>query len=518
MLKRILRFVSFGLIIILFGGGWLAWQNTCDRHPGYSIDIDIAAPSPPNVLTAGFAAVSITPDVPDRWTDANANGLRDVGEGYEDVNGNGQFDAVWLAGFHNGRPASGVHDDLWARAMVLGDGTTRVALVVIDSIGLMNDQVIEIRMRLPARIDVDYVIISSTHTHSAPDVQGLWGARPLASGIDPAYRERLISGAAEAVMNAVASERPARLRLAEVAGPATDYVTDTRKPFVLDPDLRILHAVDTDSDETLGTLVAWANHPETAWLENVEVSSDFPHYVRRGIEGGVFEGERLVMEGLGGTAVYVNGAIGGLMTTPPEFPVRDPVNGQEFVEPSFEKVRGQGNAIALLALAALRADGVTSLSEGGISLRAKSFEIALDNRLLMLGAAIGLVPRGLASFGNVRTEIAAFRIGPATFLTVPGEIYPELVNGGIEVPPGADYPNAAKEEPPLREQMPGEFKFIFGLANDAIGYIIPKVEWDAAAPWIYGAEEETYGEVVSLGPEAGPTIHREASAVLAELQ
>ena len=35
------------------------------------------------------------------------------------------------------------------------------------------------------------------------------------------------------------------------------------------------------------------------------------------------------------------------------------------------------------------------------------------------------------------------------------------------------------------------------LANDAIGYIIPKSEWDNEAPWIYGATEETYGEIVS---------------------
>lgn len=515
---RVVRVLMFGLVIVSIGGGIMVWRNTADRHPGYAVDIDIAPPSVPGLLTAGFAAVSISPDVPDRWVDADGDGRRGADEDFEDLNGNGQFDAVWLAGFHDGRPASGVHDDLWARAMVLGDGHTRVALVVLDSIGLMNDQVIDIRKRLPNRIDVDYVIVSSTHTHNAPDVQGLWGPRPLVSGIDAAYTERLTAGAAEAVMNAVAAERPARLRFAKVAGPPTALVTDSRKPFVLDPDLRLLHAVDTESGQTLGTLVAWANHPETAWLQNVEVSSDFPHYVRRGIEGGVWDGERLVEPGLGGTAVYVNGAIGGLMTTLPEFPVRDPVSGREFVEPSFEKVRAQGNAIALLALAALRADGVRSLSEGGISLRAKSFEIPLDNRLLMLAAAIGLVPRGMVSLGNVRTEVAAFRVGPASFLTVPGEIYPELVNGGIEVPPGADFPNAAKEEPPLREQMPGEFKFVFGLANDAVGYIIPKVEWDDSAPWIYGAEEETYGEIVSLGPETAPTIHREASAVIAELR
>ena len=45
------------------------------------------------------------------------------------------------------------------------------------------------------------------------------------------------------------------------------------------------------------------------------------------------------------------------------------------------------------------------------------------------------------------------------------------------------------------------------LANDSIGYIIPKSEWDEDAPWIYGEKDETYGEVVSLGPNTAPIIH-----------
>ena len=42
------------------------------------------------------------------------------------------------------------------------------------------------------------------------------------------------------------------------------------------------------------------------------------------------------------------------------------------------------------------------------------------------------------------------------------------------------------------------------LANDAIGYIIPKSEWDDEAPWIYEEEEEIYGEIVSLDQTQRP--------------
>ena len=54
------------------------------------------------------------------------------------------------------------------------------------------------------------------------------------------------------------------------------------------------------------------------------------------------------------------------------------------------------------------------------------------------------------------------------------------------------------------------------LANDAIGYIIPKSEWDEDAPWIYGENEETYGEVVSLGPNTALIIYENLVKLIEE--
>jgi hypothetical protein len=55
--------------------------------------------------------------------------------------------------------------------------------------------------------------------------------------------------------------------------------------------------------------------------------------------------------------------------------------------------------------------------------------------------------------------------------------------------------------------MHGDTKFIFGLANDEIGYIIPKSEWDQEPPYLYGSEKPPYGEINSVGPTAASTIH-----------
>ena len=119
---------------------------------------------------------------------------------------------------------------------------------------------------------------------------------------------------------------------------------------------------------------------------------------------------------------------------------------------------------------------------------------------------------------KTRSELSAFTIGPLSFVTIPGEIYPEIINGGIEAPEGQDFKIDPLEIPPVREMMPGRHKFVLGLANDEIGYIIPKSQWDARAPYGYGREKSPYGEVNSMGPETAPILHQNLKEMLLELQ
>src|SRR5262245_65027486 len=78
---------------------------------------------------AGFGVASITPDAPDTWTDVDGDGRYTGKDTYEDRNGNGRFDTVWMAGFQNRRAAAGVQDELEAVAAVFEDGGLRVGLV-----------------------------------------------------------------------------------------------------------------------------------------------------------------------------------------------------------------------------------------------------------------------------------------------------------------------------------------------------------------------------------------------------
>jgi hypothetical protein len=507
-MKKIFKFSLIFFLILISAFVIMSVYNTRDRHPRYFVDIDIEAPDPAK-LQAGFSAVAITPEVIDTWTDTRGNSRYRPKEGdtFEDRTGTGKFDALWMAGFHNGKPAMGVHDDLWARAMIIDDGQTRIAWVSLDAIGFFGCDVIDVRKMLPESLGVSYLIVSSTHTHSAPDLMGLWGPRDLKSGVDPDYMEFVKSRSVKAVQDAVKNLQPAHFRFAYDTDGASSMIRDTRDPIVINPELRIMQAFDPESGETLGTLVQWDNHPETIWSRNLYITSDFPHYLREGIEKGIYHNDSLVTGGLGGITVYVTGNIGGLMTTSPDVGVECPFTDTVFYQPSFDKVRAQGLTLAQLAIDALNSPSSVVLEHGGIELRAKTIKLPLQNRIFKLGAVLGLFDRGLTGWMRFRSEISFWKFGPASFLHHPGELYPEIADGGIEAPDGQDFDTGPIEIPPLRHVMPGRFKFITGLSNDIIGYIIPISQWDEKPPHTYSRETRPYGEINSLGPDTGPLLH-----------
>jgi hypothetical protein len=512
-------FKRLGLLVLVLIIGLAFWihTNLKDRNPGYQADMKVLN-SQPAGLKAGFAAFPITPEVPDRWVDKNhdAEYHPEDGDTFTDGNGNGVFDGVWIAGFGNSRAANGIHDDVWARTMVIDDGKTRIAVVILDAIGFMNDDIIDIRKHIPADAGVTYTIICSTHTHETADLLGMWGDSHFKSGINKKYLEYVKSQVVKSVVSAVKSIRPARLEISQDLTGAEDLLIDTRKPEVFDSGLRLIKAIDKENGKVLGSLVSWADHPETLWSDNLLISSDFPHYVREGVEKGVFNKDSLMKPGIGGIAVYVNGAVGGLMTTHPRLTIKDPFTTQEYKEPTFEKTEAQGKKLALLALNAMDKPCET-LDSAAISLVVRTIYLPIDNNLFELGTALGVLDRGTTGWMKMRTEVSAFNIGPLSFATLPGEVYPEILNGGVEAPEGQDYKIAPVEVPAVRELMQGKYKFVFGLANDEIGYIVPKSQWDQKAPWTYNRDGAPYGEVNSLGPETAPALHGYIKEVLGVL-
>jgi putative membrane-bound dehydrogenase-like protein len=106
------------------------------------------------------------------------------------------------------RTADRVVDPLFAKALALDDGATRVVLCVVDTC-MMDRPLIDAAKELASKqtgVPTDRMLVSATHTHSAPSAMGCLGSR-----VDPAYAAFLPGKIAEAMAGAVTRLEPARV-------------------------------------------------------------------------------------------------------------------------------------------------------------------------------------------------------------------------------------------------------------------------------------------------------------------
>ena len=252
--------------------------------------------------------------------------------------------------------------------------------MALDAIGFFHDEVLSVRRSLPSSARLDYVVVASTHNHSAPDLMGIWGPSDFRSGIDPAYRQAVVAGAAAALADAVAALAPAAVSFVEVPLAPEGLVADSRKPVVFDPTMRLM-LFTAPGGATIGSIVNWADHPETPWADNTELTADFPGYLRDALESGITVDGRQADAGLGGIHVYVNGAIGGLMTTNPATTVVDPYTQQSFAAPSHDKARALGRRLAQAALGAVRGGTAVAQADPRLAYAARTIDLSIDNPL-----------------------------------------------------------------------------------------------------------------------------------------
>ncbi len=522
-MKKYLKLTIVILLLISGLAGIYIIIKTRERNKDYILNLILPGQNVARgKIKAGFARENITPLLTDNWKDADNNYMYepDKGDTFTDGNNNGRFDAFWMAGFSNRRAANGVHDSLWARAIVLDDSASVIGLVVIDAIGFFHDDVIAVRKLVARRNpEIGHVILSSTHSHEAPDLQGLWGESEYKSGVSQDYRIMVQQKAADAVCRAYENRTNAKIEFTQIDSIEKDLIDDFRMPRVFDEGIRIIRVKCAEDEKLMGILLNIGIHPETAGSTNLLITSDIFHYLREGIEQGVLYYDQLKREGAGGTVVVFNGAIGGLMSGMSS-QTHDKWLDRTFSadDNSFDKVRAQGYRLADQVLSGMASDGWKTVDHPDMNLIAKTFYFRLDNILFKLGAIAGVFDRGFKRLGFVKSEVNLLTIGPVWFLTIPGEINPEIVNGGIETPDGSDFAIDPVEVPPFRQMMKGEINFVIGLANDEVGYIMPKTHWDEKPPFTYGDKEAPYGEINSLGPETGPEIHRQVKDIINRMQ
>ncbi len=414
--------------------------------------VGAASSSPANSLKIGVAQVDITPPV----------GMR-------------------MSGYFSERLSTGAHDPLWAKAMVLEQGGTRLALVFCDLSGVsLNVSTLARAMASEKTgIPVAHISISATHSHTGPLYDDIrWRVAHEAAlathGEDPHepihYPAMLITRLVQVIEKANAALAPARLEagIAQQEGlsfnrrfhmkngkvafnPGQLNPNIVRPAGPIDPDVGLLVARPEKGKAPLGIVTIFAMHLDT--IGGTEYSADYPFYLeqtlRRGLEHNVIS--------LFGAAPCgdINHIDVSKKETVKGFPVAERIGtalGKTVLEalPALEEIRRP-------ALAAASRKFIAPLQEVSPEQLATAYEkikLLNDEGVGFFIKVEALKALDLAARGTTwPLEVQAFRIDHETaIVTLPAEIFVEL---GL----------AIKRQSPFKRTM------VIALANDRPFYV-----------------------------------------------
>jgi dienelactone hydrolase len=412
-----------------------------------------AAGSAASLLKAGAARVDITPDL-------------------------NKFKKLSLGGYGDrfGKYAEGVHDPIFARALVIQRGDAKVAIVALDAIGVPGE-LKDAAMKQIADLGFapEAVVIGASHSHCAPECLNPQGDLiPRALGY---FHKDFFDWMAERIATAI---RQANANLQDCAlsvGSAQLEGLNTNRrdgETTVDREMTVLKVQGKAG--TIAALVNWTAHATIMGPETLLVSGEWPGEMARTVEKAL----------PGAVAVYLNGAEGDQTTA----------GG---LGQGFERVNRYGQRMAQEALTLLKSarpmdDPVLAVSGDLVKLPPYKVSPAFEETT---GKEYHLDAKTVESFAALllpsKAPVAAVRIGDLVLLTVPGEMTSQI---GM----------------PLKERvrtMGAKHPIIAGLANAGIFYIVSAAQYRAGG---YETATSFYGE--NIGPFISDAIAQHAQVVL----
>jgi hypothetical protein len=364
-----------------------------------------------------------------------------------------------IGGIGASHPVTGKKGELTVRALVLEEGTNRVAIVSSDFLGF--PAVLGNRVRAAVKdIPAANILIGATHTHSAPDCYGFPDGKG-GTASDPKYLEMVCRRMAEAINEATQQLQPARLKIA--TGPAKGKIAfNYYAEHLYDPRCSVIQALDT-SGKLIATLVNYAIHPEVLGSDVGICSPDLigPLYDEIAAKGG-------------GIGIFMNSAQGGMVTADNRLEKGGDAR-------TWDECLRIGHLLADEAMRIVQDAEVQATPH--LFCAARKLVLPVDSQGMR--SLMKQMPGFDSSTGErVTTQFDLVNVGNAQILTIPGEA---LQNIGYY----------------LKRKMRGENNLLFGLTNDAFGYILTKEDFDSF-------ERYSYISRTSLGERTGAILVEEA--------
>ncbi len=448
----------------------------------------------------------------------------------------------------------GVIDDMEARIIAIEDGSGRgISLFcTIDSIGMTNGDIKNIRKALVEKAAGKYefasVNVFCTHAHSGIDTEGLWTnllpkvlknipksltrIGKLDQGTDPHYMEFLTNQVSDAMLAACDAMEPGTMTKSTKQISPEYFSNKNRRYSTSDmQEMTKLEFTPDNAESTPTMIVNIAAHPDVAGLPTEdnsgrEVCGEYVYYM----------GETLANYGY--NCMFFNGAIAGI------YMGRGRTNNSQDMDARYEQSMRFGVEMAKIALSLnktpdeimadtklydaelIAKEKAIAEKNGGtyrlwfdetwtpveavpvdpiLNVKIKEVFIPVTNPFIQLAGKLNLANYAVLKAGFKKYEIGV-EIGYLEFgkqlkvVMMPGEICQDLISGGASLTAENSYSGKAFQYPCIREMFNDESIICFGLANDAIGYVVPDTDYCMSIAF------DHYQELISLGKYAASTI------------
>lgn len=242
-----------------------------------------------------------------------------------------------MSGFDRGdNTSTGVHDDLFARSLVVegADGNS-IALITVAIINISEEIHNRIREIVTSATEIlnENIVISSTHTHSGPNLNG------MEDSVTDWFIEQTASSAIQAWENRV----PGRIGVGSTVVRGLGFKRDALGQGGVHPDPEVgVIKVEDARGRLMGVFFNHGAHPSTLDLHNLLISEDWPFFAISGVKRQV--GDDIVVAFVQGAEGDINSGYNPLMSA-----VGANMNGAR----SFEEIEWKGELMSHALIEAL---------------------------------------------------------------------------------------------------------------------------------------------------------------------
>ena len=364
------------------------------------------------------------------------------------------------------KPAIGVHDSVWAKALVISQGERKFAVLTADVLAFPWGFKAAVMERLRTNHwTTDRVMFLPSHSHTSIDMMALHPGNTFSNVQIGLFHKELFDLTADRLAQVI--QEADRRRVAIVAGSSTVELADRnrnrRGVQTVDPNLTVTR-IDT-LQGPLAVLVNWTAHPTFMDAEDMMFSADWPGHLQRGLEA---------LIGKGVTVMYYNGAEGDQSPVPPPEAMSN-----------WERAEHYGRDLALIAWRSWEQIRPAPIREFSYDTQTIYLPKRQWHRDFMKtgGAEYGLseaIMLGMVEALNPQqTQSTSVRLGDLVILGVPGEMTAQL---------------GLKAKVKARQLTGARCVTIGGLADEWVSYILSAEEYRKGG---YEASMSFYGE--SLG-------------------